>query len=350
MKRRYVLRRLIQSSSGLIAATVLPACGKRLDPLFNLALLNPLDPLPDHLITAIDEFYVQSYGLPPDVNVNQWQLEIAGAVKKPLKLSFQDITRAPQEDFYLTMECIGNPAGGNQIGNAQWTGTRLLPFLEKAGVDAEAAEFVMQGADYYETTLPIAELMRSDVRLVHQMNKTPLTKEHGFPVRIIIPGHFGQKQPKWLVKLEAIAQSKQGLWERRGWSNTAAIPTHSMTRQVQDTRVWNRQHQVSLNRTGDKGWETGVLIGGVALDKSSPIQQIQISTDDGKTWKQADQNHPVSPHEWTLWRYLWRPKQAGNYTVLAQAKSERQIQPVDDQNSMDGSSGVLRVQVTLETE
>ncbi|MGA7933733.1 MAG: molybdopterin-dependent oxidoreductase, partial [Kovacikia sp.] len=337
----------IQTSSGLIAATLLPACGQKRDPFLNLTLLNPLEPLPAHLITPIGEFYVQSYALPPEVDVNHWQLDITGAVKKPLKLRFQDITKAPQENFYLTMECIGNPAGGDQIGNAQWTGTRLLPFLEKAGVSPDASEFVMHGADYYETTLPVAELMRPDVQLVYQMNRAPLTKQHGYPVRIIVPGHFGQKQPKWLVKLEAIAQPKQGLWERRGWSNTAEIPTHSMTRQVQSTPVWNRNHHVSLSRKGVKGWEEGVLVAGIALDKASFIRQIQISTDDGKTWQQADQNHPVSPHEWTLWRHLWRPRQPGKYILLARAESDRQTQPLEDRDSMDGSSGVLKIQVTL---
>ncbi|UBF25555.1 molybdopterin-dependent oxidoreductase [Kovacikia minuta CCNUW1] len=347
MKRRQALYRLIQASSGLIAASLLPACETRLDPLFKFNQLNPLEPLPDHLITPIGEFYVQSYALPPDVDINRWQLEIAGAVNHALKLTFKEITAAPQKNFYLTMECIGNPAGGDQIGNAEWTGTPLLPFLKMAGVTPEAVEFAMHGADYYETTLPIAELMRPDVYLVHQMNQVPLTKEHGYPVRIIIPGHFGQKQPKWLVKLEAIAQPKQGLWERRGWSNTAEIPTHSMPRQIQNIGVWSRKHQVSLNRKGDQGWEAGVLIGGIALDKSSPIRQIQLSTDDGKTWQRADQNHPVSPHEWTLWRYLWQPKQPGNYVIMARAESERQTQPLEDRDSMDGSSGVLRIQVTL---
>ncbi len=348
MKRRQALKYLLHTSSGLLSATLLPGCARKLDPLFLLNIQNPAEPLPEHLITALGEFYVQSYGLPPDVNLDRWRLEITGAVSNSLTLTFQDITKAPQEDFYLTMECIGNPAGGNLIGNAQWTGTPLMPFLQQVGIKPEATEFVMHGADYYETTLPVAELMQSDVRLVHQMNQAPLTKEHGYPVRIIVPGHFGQKQPKWLVKLEAIAQPKRGLWERQGWSNTAEIPTHSLPRQVQSTRVWNRKHQLNLSRKGDKGWEGGVLIAGVALDKSAPIRQIQISTDDGKTWQRADRNYPQSPHEWTLWRYVWKPTQPGNYTVLTRAKSERQSQPLEDTNGMDGSSGVLKIQVTLE--
>jgi DMSO/TMAO reductase YedYZ molybdopterin-dependent catalytic subunit len=316
--------------------------------MFSDDLLNPESTLPEHLTTPLSEFYVQSYALPPRVKLEEWRLKITGAVARPLTLTFQDILNAPQEHFYLTMECIGNPAGGNLIGNAQWTGTPLLPFLERAGVKPEAVEFKLHGADWYETTLPVHEVMRPEVQLVHQMNSTPLTQAHGYPLRVIVPGHFGQKQPKWLVGVEAIPNRKRGFWERQGWSNTAEIPTHGLVRQVQETRVWNRHHRVSLSRTGQKGWSQGILIAGVALDKSSSIQAIQVSIDEGKTWGQAEQNHPESPHEWTLWRYLWQPSQSGKHMLLARAESQRQQQPLEDRDNKDGSSGVLRIQVTLE--
>lgn len=347
MNRRQLLK-LLTTSGGLIGATLLTGCQPRVtDPLFLLNLLNPEVSLPDHLLTPIGEFYVQSYALPPGVDAKTWRLEITGAVETPLKLTYADIQQAPQEDFYLTMECIGNPAGGNLIGNAQWRGTPLKPFLEQAGVKPEAVEFVLHGADFYETTLPATEVMKPGVRLVHQMNGAPLTKAHGYPVRMIIPGHFGQKQPKWLTKIEAIPKHKRGFWERQGWSNTAEIPTHALMRQVQNTRVWNRRHQVSLDRSGEQGWEGGILLAGVALDKSSPIEEILVSTDGGQTWQAAEQNRPDSPHEWTLWRYRWAPQQAGKYTLLARARSQREQQPLEDHDKMDGSSGILKIEVTL---
>ena len=349
MNRRELLKRLLQSSGGLIAASVLGGCqAESIAPLFLLSLLNPEAPLPDHLITPLDEFYVQSYGLSSRVNAEKWQLNIKGAVKTPLTLTLQDILQAPQEDFHLTMECIGNPAGGNLIGNALWTGTPLLPFLRQAGVDSSVQEFALKGADWYETTLPVDDVMRADVRLVHRMNKEPLTADHGYPVRLLVPGHYGQKQPKWIVEVEAIAQPKTGFWENQGWSNTAEIPTHALMRQVQSTRVWNRQNQVNVSRDGETGWQKGVLLAGVALDRSSPIQAIEVSTDNGISWSPTDQNRPNSPHEWTLWRYLWKPQQPGKYTLLARAKSDRQQQPLEDANGKDGSSGILKIQVTLQ--
>lgn len=343
MNRRELLKLLGQTSGGLIAASVLGSCqAKTMDLLFSI---DPNAPLPDHLITSIDEFYVQSYALASQVNAEKWQLKIAGEVNQPMTLTMQDILSAPQEEFYLTMECIGNPAGGNLIGNARWTGTSLLPFLKRAGVKSNAIEFAMKGADWYETTLPVSEVMRPEVRLVHRMNGEPLTAAHGYPVRILIPGHFGQKQPKWIVGMDAIAKPKTGFWENQGWSNTAEIPTHSLMKQVQDSRVWNKRNQVTLARNN---WEKGVLLAGVALDRSTPIQSIQISTDNGSTWQKVEQNRPESPHEWTLWRYLWKPDRAGKYTLLARATSERQQQAIEDHNGKDGSSGILRIQTTLE--
>lgn len=350
MKRRQLLQRLLQTSGGLIAANFLPGCQlltRQLEPLFSHDLLQPEVRLPDHIITSLSEFYVQSYTLPPSINIKDWGLELSGAIAQPLTLTFEEILAAPQQDFYLTMECIGNPAGGNLIGNALWTGTPLLPFLERVGVKS-ATEFVLHGADSYQTTLPIAEVMRPEVQLVHQMNGEPLTQEHGYPLRILIPGHFGQKQPKWLVEIEAITSRKQGFWERQGWSNTAEIPTHALVRQVQNQRVWNRRHRVSFSREGDTGWDKGVLIAGVALDKSSPIQAIEVSTNGGQTWERAEHNSPESPHEWTLWRYRWLPQAAGTHTLLARAISQREQQQLEDRNHKDGSTGILRIQVTLQ--
>lgn len=362
MNRRQLLKKLLQASAvtgaGVIGASLLPGCqnNRKVSPLFSLDLLDPKLPLPEHLLTPLSEFYVQSYALPSRVDVEKWRLEIKGAVARSLSLTFEEILAQPQEDFYLTMECIGNPAGGNLIGNARWTGTPLLPFLEKAGVKPEAKQFALHGADWYETTLPIAEVMRPEVRLIHRMNGEPLTQAHGYPLRILIPGHFGQKQPKWLTAIEAITTEKRGFWERQGWSNTATIPTHSLIRQIQSTRIWNRHHQASFLPSGETGWTQGILVAGVALDGAAAVKRVFVSTDGGKTWEQAEQNHPQSPHEWTLWRYLWQPSQPGTYTLLARTESARSPhsnfgasqQPLDDANSKDGSSGVLRVQVKLQ--
>ncbi len=349
MKRRQLLQHLSSVTGGIIAARLLSGCQTMTEePLFALHPQQLNQPLPEHLVIPVGEFYVQSYAQPPQLTGEQWQLEITGAVQNPLRLTLSDILQAAQEEFYLTLECIGNVTGGDQIGNALWRGTSVLPFLQEARVQPEAVEWVLHGADSYETTLPIADVLRPDVRLVHQMNGQPLTPAHGYPVRILIPGRYGQKQPKWLVKMEAITRSKQGYWERQGWSNRAEIPTHAMTRQIQTQRVWNRQTTASLKPSGESGWRQGVLIAGIALDRALPIQTVMVSTDGGQTWHQARQNQPPTPHEWTLWQYRWQPQQPGHHTIMAYAITQREIQPIEDPDRRDGSSGVLKIQVMLE--
>lgn len=354
VRRRQFLRQVLQATAvtgaGLIGVKLIGGLGNRSQPsTFAPELTNLSLPLPDHLLTPIPEFYIQSYAAAPILKAEDWQLEIKGAVTQPLTLTYADILQAtPQEDFYLTMECIGNPAGGNLIGNARWTGTPLRPFLDKAGIDPAATQFILHGADSYETTLPVNDVMRSEVRLVHRMNGAPLTPEHGYPVRIILPGHFGQKQPKWIVGIEATTREKRGYWERQGWSNTANIPTHALTRQLQNERVWHRHAEVSFSRTGDTGWDQGILIAGVALDGYSPIRQVWVSTNNGETWQQAEQNAPASPHEWTLWRYLWQPDRPGDYTVLARAVSTTAEQPLEDNNFRDGSTAAFKIRVSLQ--
>lgn len=225
MKRRQVLKRLLQASGG-ICATFLPGCvnHQHLHLLFSADLRQFERPLPDHRITPVGEFYVQSYASPPDVNLDTWQLQLTGLVEQPLTLKFADILAAPQTEFYLTMECIGNRTGGKQIGNALWTGTPLLPFLKQVRIQDKAVEFMLHAADSYETTLPIADLMRPDVQLVHRMNGKPLTKAHGFPLRIIIPGRYGQKQPKWLTEIEAIATPKKDIGNVRAGRILPKLP------------------------------------------------------------------------------------------------------------------------------
>jgi DMSO/TMAO reductase YedYZ molybdopterin-dependent catalytic subunit len=345
VQRRQFLQTLLALPGAYLSASLLTGCrSQTLDPLFSL---DPKLPLPNHLITPLNEFYVQNYALPSHVNLDTWTLKLGGEVETPIVLTFQDILNAPQESFYRTMECIGNPAGGNLIGNAKWTGTRLLPFLEKAKIKPTAIEMAMKGNDWYETTLPITELTQPDVFLVHQMNDAPLTKEHGFPLRILIPGHFGQKQPKWLFELNAIDHTQKGFWEKQGWSNTAEIPTHALLRQVQGDRTWNAHDRVTITKSSENGWENGVLLAGIALDRSAPITRVEVSTDNGETWDIAEQNQPSNPHEWTLWRHYWKPTVPGQHEILARAVSDRMAQDITQRDRMQGSSGTLHVHVTL---
>jgi DMSO/TMAO reductase YedYZ molybdopterin-dependent catalytic subunit len=117
-------------------------------------------------------------------------------VRRPLTLTYADITRMLSIRQILTLECIGNPPNGDAIGNAEWTGFKLKPLLLRAGVKPNAIYAAMRAADGYYTGVPLAELMRDENWLAYRMNGEPLPPEHGFPLRIFIPGKYGMKQPK----------------------------------------------------------------------------------------------------------------------------------------------------------
>jgi DMSO/TMAO reductase YedYZ molybdopterin-dependent catalytic subunit len=172
-------------------------------------------------LTANRDFYVTSYGGTPNVDANHWRLKIHGLVHQPLTLTYAELTRMPSIRRTLTLECIGNPPDGNAIGNAEWTGLELRPLLDRIGIKPNAVYAAMRGADGYYTGVPVAELIRPENWLVYRMNGEPLPHEHGFPLRIFIPGKYGMKQPKWLTEIELVDTPFTGYWEARGWSNEA---------------------------------------------------------------------------------------------------------------------------------
>ena len=301
-------------------------------------------PLPDHWITPTKDFYVQSALPQPDidpadVNSDRWHLSISGLVSSPRSLSLSHIKNQPVEDVYWTLVCIGNQAGGELLGNARWQGTRLLPLLEQVGIVSEARAFALRGADEYETGVLREELLHPDTMLVYGMNGEQLPAKHGYPLRILIPGKYGQKQPKWLMEIEALAEPIAGHWERQGWSDRANVLTHALSRQVQQERVSIRNRHLQV--------ETGeVAIAGMALASSKHVDRIEVSHDGGTTWSVAEQNQPPTPYEWTLWRHRWQ-LDPGEYRLMARAVAGSDIQPLDDVIPLDGNQAVLAIDVEI---
>jgi hypothetical protein len=145
----------------------------------------------------------------------------SGLVKNPVELFYGEIrARAPVHEM-LTLECISNSPNGDAISNANWTGVRLAPILERAGIRTNAVYAAMRAADGYYTGVPLEEIRRPENFLRYLMNGVPLPPVHGFPLRIFIPGKYGMKQPKWLTEIKFVDHEFVGYWEARGWSNSA---------------------------------------------------------------------------------------------------------------------------------
>jgi DMSO/TMAO reductase YedYZ molybdopterin-dependent catalytic subunit len=295
-------------------------------------------------LTPNRDFYITSYGGTPSVDANRWSLKIHGLVRQPLTLSFADIARMPSIRRILTLECIGNPPNGDAIGNAEWTGVELKPLLDRAGIKQNAVYAAMRAADGYYTGIPIAELMREENWLVYRMNGEPLPPEHGFPLRIFIPGKYGMKQPKWLKEIELLDTPFTGYWEGRGWSNEAWRKVNSgffyprPASGILDLLSFDTSAKVTapLDLTG---W---------ALAGPSGIRRVEVSTDGGLTWHIARLLQNRSPYIWTVWQHHFAPEKPGEYVVRIRATDNNGTkQPPSSADRLDGATSQPRLTLTV---
>jgi len=257
------------------------------------------------LITPNDDFYLTYYKVSTlKVDMETWRLGVGGAVDHPLSLAMAEIRARPSITEMRTLECISNPVGGNLIGNAVWTGTSLRDLLEEVGVQPGAVELRVDAADGFSTSVPIELAMHEESWLVYEMNGLPLPENHGFPLRVMYPGRYGMKQPKWITRLTILTKPYLGYWEQQGWSNEARIKINS---------------QIRRPGSGEQVTEETYVIEGAAFSDESGVERVDVSTDGGETWVPAELTRGPSPYVWTEWRYAWTPGSDGRYTLQARA-------------------------------
>jgi DMSO/TMAO reductase YedYZ molybdopterin-dependent catalytic subunit len=244
-------------------------------------------------LTANKNFYrIDINTLPPRVDGENWRLEVTGLVSRPLSLSLAELRSRPAVSQAITLECISNLLGGDLISTSLWTGVRLKDILEEAGLQDGARAVYIESVDGFYESVPMTEAMDDRTLLVYAMNGEPLPVEHGFPLRIYIPNHFGMKQPKWITRMEIIDNERPGYWVDRGWSESAIPPTTSV---------------IDAVAVDDYDASTGVLpIGGIAYAGARGISKVEVQVDDG-SWQEAElRSPPLSPLTWVQWRFNWK--------------------------------------------
>jgi len=193
----------------------------------------------DSYLTPTELFYIRSHFPAPRIDVAGYQLRIDGAVRNPLTLSYEELREMPSETRTATLECAGNgrvflvpQVRGAQwelgaVGNAEWTGVPLRALLERAGLEDDACEVVLEGADRgtpteepippgpisYARSVPREKAVQPEVLIAYQMNGRDLSRDHGYPVRAIVPGHYGMASVKWLTRIQAVREPFQGYWQ-----------------------------------------------------------------------------------------------------------------------------------------
>jgi DMSO/TMAO reductase YedYZ molybdopterin-dependent catalytic subunit len=204
--------------------------------------------------------------------------------------------------------------------------------LEMAQLKPEARKVVLRSDDGYSTGVPLERCLRSQTFLAYEMNGRELPDSHGFPLRAVIPGYYGMKQPKWLTEVEVVGHDYQGYWEERGWADEAVVKTLSRI------DIPSHRSQIPLS---------GAQIGGIAFAGDRGIRKVEYSWDGGKTWREAAVKPPLSPYAWTLWAAeLTLPREA-EYTLAVRAtdgqgtlQDERVSEPLPD-----GASGYHKLRI-----
>jgi len=338
MTRRETLSRglllIVTAAAGAFAARSVASAGDRAR-VFAQTLFNRIKDLPAE-ITPTPSFYVVSKnppGFDPVLNAERWSLEVGGLVARPLKLSYDQIRQLPAVEQVQTLECISNEVGGDLISNARWKGARLRDVLQQAGgAGTKAVKVAFRCADGYTESIPIADALNPTTLLAYEMNGEQLPPKHGFPVRLLVPGLFGMKNPKWTTRIEVVDYDFQGYWERSGWSDEAVVKTMSKFTTLPRT--------VALAE---------LPLGGVAYAGDRSIRDVEVSVDGGKTWQKAEVRVPLGPFTWVLWAALWKPTGPGEYTMKVRARDGGGVvQTAKESPTLpDGASGyhTLRVRV-----
>jgi len=302
----------------------------------------PLEAL-RYAITPVGLHYLLIHYDIPVVDPDTWRLEIEGLVERPLSMGLDELRTRPVEDLTVTMECAGNgrarlePRPISQpwlleaVGTARWRGTPLRPLLEEAGLLADPVELVFSGLDHgheggveqnFQRSLSVADAVESGAVLAYEMNGQPLLPQHGFPLRLVVPGWYGMTNVKWLTRIEAVAEPFSGYQQVRGYrlrleEDEEGEPLSRMRPRALmippgDPEFLTRERIVKLGPCD---------LQGRAWSGCGEVVSVEVSCDGGRTWDHAslDSAGPA-PWVWRWWTYSWTPLSSGRFELCCRAR------------------------------
>ena len=310
-------------------------------------------------LTPTSLFYIRSHFRAPTLDERSYRLRIDGAVRVPLLLTYNDIRQLPSETRVATLECAGNSrvflvpqVAGAQwelgaVGNAEWTGVALRSLLERAGLEQDACEIVFEGADRgtpseppvppgpisYARSLPRHKAMEPEVLIAYQMNGRDLPLDHGYPMRVVVPGHYGMASVKWLTHIEAVKEPFAGYWQTSDYGYWDRVGEQPVRRPLAEMQIKSEITRPAVYET--LAPNRVYTISGAAWSGEADVTDVEVSTDGGHTWAQAQILDAIQRHAWRRWTYDWlTPSKPGRYTLLARATdADGNVQPdVHDPN------------------
>ncbi|PSQ28701.1 molybdopterin-binding oxidoreductase [Halobacteriales archaeon SW_10_68_16] len=273
------------------------------------------------LVSTFEEFYnVDIAEFDPDLSAEDWSLTFTGEVGEERELTFADLQEMPTERRFVTLRCVGEDLNGHKLDTAVWTGTPIKPLLEEVDPGGDCGCAMLRAEDDYFVQFPIEAM--EDGFLAWGMNGQSLPQSHGHPVRVLIPGHWGETNVKWLSEIELLEEEMDGYWEQRGWHGTGPVNTVA--------KLWS-----------DTTLENGnVELAGHAYAGTRGVERVEVSTDGGDSWTDAELSEPLPGEDvWRQWRHEFEPD--GSHEIVIRAvDGEGTLQPQEESDSFpSGASG-----------
>jgi DMSO/TMAO reductase YedYZ molybdopterin-dependent catalytic subunit len=314
---------------------------------YHLCAEAPLDALTSY-ITPSDLFFVRHHWRETVPDPLTWTLTVDGEVARPLKLSLGELRRMPRTTITCVLQCAGNgrslhvpPVPGVQwghgaVGNARWTGVRVRDVLERAGLKAAARHLHTFGADIppgkvppFHRSLEVEKAVEDGV-IAYSMNGEPLAALHGAPARLVVPGWAGDHWIKWLIRLGAQPSPQTGFYmdvayryPRRPGAPGTPVPPEEMAPATELLVKSNITEAPPRAKVG-----AAAVLRGFAFSGAPDIARVELSDDDGTTWRGAELDPEHDPWAWRLWSFRWTPREPGRVRVFVRATDSRgRVQP-----------------------
>jgi sulfite oxidase len=306
----------------------------------------------DSWITPVDVLYVRQHiPRPLPISANAYRLAVNGLVSKPLSLTLADLERLPQQTVPATLECAGNGRAffrpkvpGVQwsrgaIGNLEWSGPRVADILALAGADSAAAFLEIDGADAgvaatpdFIRAIPISKATDTSTLLALRMNGKPIPDIHGFPARLVVPGWNGTNFVKWVTRLSLTGTRNNGFFMNPAYRfPKIPVPPGGAAPAEDLEPIQGMPVKSTITSPED---QASLILGpqvvrGFAWAGEEMIERVEVSTDGGSRWKDAELSPQQFRYAWRLFEYRWKAEKPGYYTILSRATdSAGRVQPI----------------------
>src|SRR5271157_6005363 len=298
-------------------------------------------------LTPNDAFFVRWHlsGIPTNVDLHTFRLEVNGLVQKPLSLSLSDLkTRFKPVSVVALAQCAGNSRslfeprvpggqwGNGAMGNARWKGVRLKDVLDAAGVQAGAVQVGLQGLDVpplpktprFEKSLQIDHARDGEVMIAYEMNGAALPMLNGFPIRVVVPGWYATYWVKALSSVTVLDQPLKTFWMDKAYRIPDNADANEEPQHLSATTVPINQmpvHSIFVSPEPGEQLHAGqsYKLAGVANDGASGIRRVEVSNDGGQSWSDATLGPDLGKYSWRLWQAEWTPPAKGTYRLMVRA-------------------------------